>query len=163
MCFFAASEANIQFTLRQLKAQAISWDKVNMLRQVRFLKDMDTIHAIMGKHAELLRPKFDAILGVLERELRGRGAGDWTRPDGGYFVMFIAEKGCAARIVELCSDMGVLTTDAGATHPYHKDPDDAFIRLAPSYAKVGDIVKAGEIISIAARTATVEKYLKESI
>jgi aspartate/methionine/tyrosine aminotransferase len=159
VAFFAASEENIRFTAKQLNAQALSWDKVNMLRHVRFLKDMDGIRAIMEQHATLLRPHFDALLNVLDEELSGRDAGDWTKPNGGYFVTFIAEKGCARRIVELCKEAGVSTTDAGATHPYHNDPEDVYIRLAPSFSPVEDIRLAAKILSAVAKVATVEKLL----
>ena len=120
----------MDFTAKQLGAQSISWDKLNMLRHVRFFKNADGIWAQLDRHAALLRPKFDAVLTALERELGGTGAGTWVKPKGGYFVTYIAMPGCAKRIVALCREAGVVLTDAGATHPYHKDPDDSYIRLA---------------------------------
>lgn len=159
VAFFAASEENIAFTAKQLGAQAIGWDKMNMLRHVRFFKNLDGIRSRMDRHAALLRPRFDTVLGTLERELSGRGAGKWIKPHGGYFITFIAEKGCAGRIVSLCRDAGVVLTDAGATHPYHKDPDDAYIRIAPSFPSVEELAAAMDVFCISVRLAAVEKLL----
>ncbi len=162
VAFFAASEANVRFTEKQIACQAISWDKMNMLRHVRFLKSPENIRALMDRHAAILRPKFDAVLNTLERELGGREAGSWVRPDGGYFVTFIAPKGCAARIHALCKEAGVTMTPPGATHPYHDDPDDAFLRIAPSYPSPDELAKAMDIFTLAARMACVEKLLEET-
>ena len=128
-----------------------------MLRHVRFFKDIDGIHAIMDEQAKLLRPKFDVVLNMLDSELTACKAGRWVRPDGGYFVTFIAEKGCATRINQLCKNAGVIMTEPGATHPYHKDPDDSFLRIAPSFPPVEELKIAMEIFCTAARLATVEK------
>lgn len=159
VAFFGASKANVDFTLKQLNAQAISWDKMNMLRHVRFFKNVDGIKAMMDKHAAALRPKFDAVLKALENELAERGVGKWVKPDGGYFVTYMAEKGCAKRIVALCKDTGVVLTDAGATHPYGKDPDDSYIRIAPSLPAPSELATAMEIFCVSARLAAVEKLL----
>jgi len=157
--FLAASKENIAFTTKQLSMQAISWDKLNMLRHVRFLKDLAGIRAQMQKHAALLRPKFDAVLKTLEKELAGSGAGEWVKPDGGYFITFIAGKGCAKRIVALCKEAGVIMTDAGATHPYGNDPDDSYIRIAPSFPSLAELGSAMEVFCTAARLAAVERAL----
>lgn len=159
VAFFGASKANVDFTLKQLNAQAISWDKLNMLRHVRFFKNVEGIKAMMDKHAAALRPKFDAVLKALEGELAEREVGKWVKPDGGYFVTYMAEKGCAKRIVALCKDTGVVLTDAGATHPYGKDPDDSYIRIAPSLPAPSELALAMEIFCVSARLATVEKLL----
>ena len=107
VAFFGASRANVDFTAKQLSAQAISWDKLNMLRHVRFFQNLDGIKAQMDKHAAILRPKFDAVLSTLEAQLGGTGAGTWVKPKGGYFVTYIAMPGCAKRIVQLCREAGV--------------------------------------------------------
>jgi DNA-binding transcriptional MocR family regulator len=122
IAFMSASKANIDFTLKQISAEAISWDKMNMLRQVRFFKDIDGIRRQMDKHAAILRPKFDAVLNKLEDELSYREIGNCIKPDGGYFITYIAPNGCAKRVVTLCKEAGVELTPAGATHPYGKDP-----------------------------------------
>lgn len=157
--FFGASKANIEFTEKQLSAQSISWDKMNMLRHVRFFKNMNGILKIMDQQAELLRPKFDAVLSILEEELSGYEAGTWVRPDGGYFITFMASSGCAKRINLLCKEAGVIMTSPGATHPYHNDPQDSFLRIAPSYPPVEELKVAMKVFCTAARLATVEKLL----
>ena len=159
VAFFAASKANVDFTARQLNAQSISWDKMNMLRHVLFFKDLDGIRSQLDKHAALLRPKFDEVLAALEDELGGTGAGSWVKPKGGYFVTYIAMPGCAKRIVSLCKEAGVVLTDAGATHPYHNDPEDSYIRLAPSFPSPAELAVAMEVFCTAAKLAAVEKLL----
>ena len=159
VAFFAASKANVDFTAKQLNAQSISWDKMNMLRHVRFFKDVAGIRAQMDKHAAILRPKFDAVLEALEKELGGTGAGAWVKPKGGYFVTYISMPGCAKRIVSLCKEAGVVLTDAGATHPYHKDPEDSYIRLAPSFPSPAELAQAMEVFCVSAKLAAVEKQL----
>lgn len=156
--FFGASASNVAFTEKQISAQSISWDKMNMLRHVRFFKNIDGIHSMMNEQAKLLRPKFDVVLNMLNTELTECKAGSWVHPDGGYFVTFIAEKGCATRINRLCKEAGVIMTEPGATHPYHKDPDDSFLRIAPSFPPVEELKTAMEIFCTAARIATVEKF-----
>jgi DNA-binding transcriptional MocR family regulator len=157
--FLAASKENIAFKTKQLSMQAIGWDKLNMLRHVKFLKDVDNIRAHMKKHADILRPKFDAVLQKLEKELAGTGSGEWVKPDGGYFITYMAPAGCAKRIVALCKEAGVAMTEAGATHPYGKDPDDSYIRIAPSFPSSSELDKAMEIFCTAVKLATVEKAL----
>lgn len=159
VAFFGASKANVDFTARQLNAQSISWDKMNMLRHVLFFKDLDGIRSQLDKHAALLRPKFDEVLAALEDELGGTGAGSWVKPKGGYFVTYIAMPGCAKRIVSLCKEAGVVLTDAGATHPYHNDPEDSYIRLAPSFPSPAELAVAMEVFCTAAKLAAVEKLL----
>ncbi len=156
--FLGASEANIKFTQDQIKYESISWDKVNMMRHVKFLKDMDGIKNMMNKHASILRPKFDAVLNGLENNLSGLDAGEWVKPQGGYFITYM-NPGCAKRIYALCKEAGVTLTDPGATHPYHNDPEDSYLRICPSYPSPDDLAKAIEIFVVAAKLATVEKLL----
>jgi aspartate/methionine/tyrosine aminotransferase len=163
VCFIAASKENIEFISGQMAAQSISWDKMNMLRHVRFLKDINGIMDLMVKHADILRPRFDATLNTLESELGGYGVGEWTYPKGGYFVTFKAKDGCAKRIVALCKEAGVILTEAGATHPYHRDPEDTYIRLAPSFPDVEEIHRAIHLFCIAAKLATIEKLIHNTI
>ena len=161
VAFFVASKENIAFKEKQLSMQAIGWDKLNMLRHVLFLKDTAGIKAQMQKHADILKPKFDAVLKKLEEELSGLGAGEWVKPDGGYFITFMAEKGCAKRIIALCKEAGVIMTNAGATHPYGNDPDDSYIRIAPSFPSHAELQTAMEVFCIAAKLATLEKALSK--
>jgi len=157
--FMGASKENIDFTLKQLNAQAISWDKVNMLRHVRFFKNAEGIMEMMKKHAAILAPRFDAVLEALEAQLGERGVGAWVKPAGGYFVTYMAPNGCAKRIVALCKEAGVTLTNAGATHPYGKDPDDSYIRIAPSFPSPEELALAMEIFCVSARLAAVEKLV----
>lgn len=159
VAFFGASKANVDFTAKQLNAQSISWDKMNMLRHVRFFQNLDGIQAQLDRHAAILRPKFDEVLDALEAELGGTGAGSWVKPKGGYFVTYIAMPGCAKRIVNLCKEAGVILTDAGATHPYHRDPDDSYVRLAPSFPSPAELAQAMEVFCVAAKLAAVERLL----
>ena len=155
--FFGASEANIKFTESQVKYETISWDKMNMLRHVRFLKSQGGVENVMKKHAEILRPKFDAVFRVLSRELDGKGAGTWTRPKGGYFITFMANDGTATRINELVKACGVTMTGPGATHPFHHDPDDRYLRIAPSFPPVEELEPAMEVFAVCAQIATIEQ------
>ena len=157
VAFFAASKANVDFTAKQLDAQAISWDKMNMLRHVRFFKDQAGIQAQMDKHAAILRPKFDAVLSTLEAQLGGAGAGTWVKPKGGYFVTYIAMPGCAKRIVSLCREAGVTMTGAGATFPYGRDPQDSIIRIAPSLPPVEELKQAIEILCVCLKLSALEE------
>ena len=154
--FYVASKENIAFTEKQLSMQAISWDKLNMLRHSLFLKDVNGIKAQMQKHADVLKPKFDSVLKKLESDLSGLGAGEWVKPDGGYFITYIAEKGCAKRIIALCKEAGVIMTNAGATHPYGNDPEDRYIRIAPSFPSQAELDTAMEVFCLAVKLATVE-------
>jgi DNA-binding transcriptional MocR family regulator len=157
--FFAASEENMKDCLAQAKVQTIGWDKLNMLRHVRYFKDFDGIKAHMEEQAEVMRAHFDEVINQLESEITPRGAGSFVKPDGGYFITFIAEPGCATRIIEICKECGVTLTPAGAMHPYHKDPDDKYIRIAPTSPTVDELRAAMEIFCLAIRYAYVEKKL----
>ena len=159
IAFMAASKENIAFTTKQLSMQAIGWDKLNMLRHVRFLKNMAGIKALMKKHGEILRPRFDAVINKLESNLGGIGAGEWIKPDGGYFITFIAVKNTAKRIVDLCKEAGVILTEAGATHPYGKDPEDRYIRIAPTFPSLNELDAAIEVFCTAVKLATAENLL----
>lgn len=155
VAFLASSKENTVFTTKQLSMQAIGWDKLNMLRHVRFLKNFDGIKTHMEKQSEFLRPKFDAVLNKLETNIKD--VGNWIQPDGGYFITFIAQEGCAKRIVALCKGAGVIMTDAGATHPYGIDPEDRYIRIAPTFPSLDELNKAMDIFCTAVKLAAVEK------
>ena len=113
----------------------------------------------MKKHAEIIRPKFEAVLDEFERTLAPTGTGRWTNPNGGYFISYYAPNGCAKRTVELCKQAGVTTTPAGASYPYGDDPADSNIRVAPTYPTLDELKTAVKLFSVAARIAHVEKLL----
>ena len=155
----ATSANNIADIKKQLTIQTIGHDKLNQLRHVRFFKDINGLKEHMRKHAEFMRPKFEAVESVLEEELGGLGIGSWTEPKGGYFISFDAVPGCAKAIVNKCKEAGVVLTGAGATYPYGKDPDDSNIRIAPSYPTLEELKQAAELFTLCAKLATVEKLL----
>ena len=142
-----------------LKVQAIGPDKLNQARHVVFFKNAAGIAAHMEKHRAILAPKFQMVLDMLEKNLGGTGAGSWLSPKGGYFISFDSFPGCASRIYELCKNAGVVITDAGATYPYGKDPEDKNLRIAPSYPPVEELKAAMEVFCVCAHLAAVEKLL----
>jgi DNA-binding transcriptional MocR family regulator len=115
----------------------------------------------MKKHAAQMRPKFEAVLKVLEKELGGLGIGTWTNPNGGYFISFQALNGCAKAIVAKCKEAGVILTKAGATYPYGIDPDDSNIRIAPSFPTQEEMAQATDLFVLCVKLVSVEKLLSE--
>lgn len=156
----AASRNNLEDIEKQLKFQTIGHDKVNQLRHVRFFGDIHGIVEHMKKHADILRPKFETVLEVLERELGGLEIGSWIAPRGGYFISFDALDGCAKAIVAKAKEAGVVMTGAGATFPYGKDPHDSNIRIAPSYPTPEELAVAAEVFVLSVKLASVDKILE---
>ncbi|MGN0319387.1 MAG: aminotransferase class I/II-fold pyridoxal phosphate-dependent enzyme [Lachnospira sp.] len=156
----AASEANLADIKKQLTIQTIGHDKLNQLRHVRYFKDINGIKEHMKKHAEYMRPKFEAVLEVLESELGGLGIGTWTNPKGGYFISFDAMEGCAKEIVAKCKEAGVKLTGAGATFPYELDPKDSNIRIAPSFPTPEELKQAADLFVLSVKLVSVEKLLE---
>lgn len=156
----ASSLKNIEFIKSQMAIQTIGHDKINQLRHSRFFKNIDGLRSHMKLHAELLRPKFEAVLGTLESELDGLGIGNWIKPRGGYFISFNSLPGCARSIVEKCKNLGVILTDAGATFPYGKDPEDSNIRIAPTFPTPEEMTQAAKVFVLCVKLASVEKYLQ---
>ncbi len=139
----ATSLANMEYIKKFMTTQIIGHDKINQLRHARFFKNIDGLNAHMKKHADLMRPKFEAVLTVLDRELAGLEIGTWTRPRGGYFISFDSMPGCAKAIVAKCRDLGLVLTGAGATYPYGRDPKDSNIRIAPSFPTPEEMFEIG--------------------
>lgn len=158
----AASQNNLVDIMKQLKIQTIGHDKVNQLRHVRFFGDIHGMVEHMRKHADIMRPKFEAVNQILERELGGLGIGEWTSPKGGYFISFDSLDGCAKAIVARCKKSGLVMTGAGATYPYGKDPRDNNIRIAPSYPPLSDLILAMELFALCVKIVSIDKILKES-
>lgn len=155
----AASEANLKDIRDMLKFQTIGHDKVNQLRHVRFFKDVHGIVEHMKKHADIMRPKFEAVIEVLERELGGLEIGSWIKPLGGYFISFDAMEGCAKAIVAKAKEAGLVMTGAGATFPYGKDPHDSNIRIAPSYPTPEELSVATDIFVLSVKLVSIDKLL----
>ena len=157
----AASKKNIDFLLKQMGVQTIGYDKINQLRHVKYFKSVDGLKAHMSKHAGCLRPKFDCALAALESGLGGLEIGEWTNPNGGYFISFDGLPGTAKRCVQLCADLGVKFTGAGAAFPYGIDPEDKNIRIAPSYPTTEQLYKSMNVFCICQKIAALEALLKE--
>lgn len=156
----ATSANNIADIKKQLTIQTIGHDKLNQLRHVRYFKDINGLKEHMRKHAEFMRPKFEAVESVLEEELGGLGIGSWTEPKGGYFISFEAMDGCAKAIVAKCKEAGVKLTGAGATFPYGKDPKDSNIRIAPSFPTPEEMKQAADLFVLCVKLVSVEKLLE---
>lgn len=155
----AASDANIKAIKSRMTVQTIGYDKINMLRHIKFLKDKAGVEAHMLRHAKILKPKFDAVISAFENNLSGKGIARWTVPNGGYFISLDVCEGCAKKTVALCKDAGVTLTGAGATYPYGKDPEDKNIRIAPTFPSRDELCKAVEILCLCVEIAAIEKIL----
>ena len=157
----AASRDNQKYYESLLTFQTISYDKVNQLRHVRYLKDKAGVLALMQRHAAILAPKFTAVLDALRTEIAPLQIATWTEPKGGYFVSVNAMPGTAKRVVALMKEAGVILTGAGATYPYGKDPADSNIRIAPSLPPVEELQQAMEVFCLCLRIAALEKLSEE--
>ena len=157
---FACSGANMKYMQKLMGVQMISYDKVNQLRHVKYLKDKAHTLELMKKHAAVMGPKFKLVVDILERELAPRGLAQWHDPKGGYFVSVNVRPGCAKRTWELCREAGVVMTDAGATFPYGKDPQDSNIRVAPSLPPLSELEQAMEVFCVCLRLAALEQLTK---
>ena len=155
----ASSEENIANIKKLMTVQTIGFDKINQLRHVRYFKNYEGILSHMDRQAQLLRPKFKAVLTAFEKGLAGKGIASWVCPKGGYFISLDVLPGCAQRVVSLCKEAGVVMTPAGATYPYGKDPKDQNIRVAPTYPTVAELEQAVELLVLCVELAAVEKLL----
>jgi len=156
----AASERNLADIRKTMTIQTIGYDKINQLRHVRYFKDINGLRAQMKKEADILRPKFEAVISTLEAELSGLGIGEWIKPKGGYFISFNTMEGCAKAVVAKCKEAGVVLTGAGATYPYGKDPKDSNIRIAPSFPTPEEMQQATELFVLCVKLVSVNKLLE---
>lgn len=157
----AASRSNVSAILKRMGVQTIGFDKLNQLRHVRYFKNLEGVRAQMKRHADIIAPKFQVVLDALEKELAPLGIAQWVKPNGGYFISLNVMDGCAARIVDLCKQAGVVLTSAGATYPYGKDPQDRNIRIAPTYPPVEELQVAVSLLCLCTKLAAVEKLLMQ--
>ncbi|MCQ2455159.1 MAG: aminotransferase class I/II-fold pyridoxal phosphate-dependent enzyme [Clostridia bacterium] len=155
----AASPKTLEMIKNRMKYQVIGPDKINHLRHTMFLPDLKAVKEQMKKHAEIIRPKFEAVLDEFDANLSGLEIARWTKPNGGYFISLNVMEGCAKRVGELCKEAGLVLTNVGATYPYGKDPYDSNIRIAPTYPSIEDIGKAAKVLSVAVRYAALEKLV----
>ena len=156
----ATSVDNVKEILKRLTVQAISYDKVNMLRHVRFFKNVDGIKEHMKLHAKILKPKFDAVIETLNADLLGLGIAEWNEPNGGYFISLDVTGGSASRVGVLCKEAGVTLTSVGATFPYGKDPSDSNIRIAPTFPTPEVLSKAVKVLTTSVKLACLENLCK---
>ena len=155
----AASNANMNVFTERYNYEIISYDKLNMLRHIRFFKNYDGMLKHMQLHKKVLKPKFEIVVNTLAKELKPCNIGDWTEPNGGYFVSVDVLPGTAKRVVALCKEAGVILTGAGATYPLGKDPDDKNIRIAPSFPPNDELQTAMDVFCVCTRLAACEKLL----
>lgn len=157
----AASDDNIKDIKKRMKVETIGYDKINMLRHVAYFKNMDGIHHQMQLRKEVLAPKFDLVTSTLTEKLAGKDVAKWNNPKGGYFVSVTLLPGCATKVVTLLKEAGVIITPAGATYPYGIDPNDAALRLAPSYPPLDELKTCMELFCICAELVSLNKVLYE--
>ena len=148
LAMMGGSDATCSWAKERLFAQTIGYNKVNMLRHVRFFRSLDGIYSHMDKHAAIVAPKFQAVDEILSSELEGSNLAEWTHPTGGYFISLDTLDGCASKVVDLAGQIGVKLTPAGATFPNKKDPRDRNIRIAPTFPSLEDVRKAVEVLSV---------------
>ena len=160
LAVLAASEENVKFLLRQMSVQTLGYDKINQLRHVKFFQNADGVYRHMRRQATLVKPKFDCVLGNLEREIAPRGIAHWHTPKGGYFVGFEGLPGTASRCVSLCTEAGLTLTPAGAPYPYGVDPEDKTIRIAPTYPDIPSLASAMQLFCVAYRMAALESLMQ---
>lgn len=157
--FMASSKENIAHIKKLISIQTIGYDKVNMLLHTRFLKNTENVKAHMKKHAAILKPKFEAVNEILEKNLLGKGIAKWNKPNGGYFISLDVLKGCAKRTVALAKEAGVIFTPAGATYPGGIDPQDSNIRIAPTYPPLSELRTAIEVLTLCVELSALEAVL----
>lgn len=155
----AAGEKTYQDFRKHLSFQTIGPDKLNQMRHLMYLRDMDGVLEQMKRHREIIAPKFKVVLDTLGSELGDKKIASWTNPNGGYFVSVDVMEGCAKRVVQLCKEAGVVLTGAGAAFPYGKDPKDTNIRVAPTYPSLEEMKKAIAVFCVSTRLAALEKLL----
>ena len=160
VALFAASKDNVAWYMKRMEKRTIGSDKVNQLRQMRLLKDMNGVLALMDRHRAILAPKFEKVLEVFEKNCGGTGVASWTKPKGGYFITLDVLDGCAKRVIQLAKEAGVELTPAGAPYPNSHDPNDRTIRIAPSFPDLTEVARAAEGVTFAVLLAASEELLR---
>ncbi len=159
-----ASKTNITWLKKQMLQQTIGPDKLNQLRHIRFFKNRVGIETQMRKHAAIIKPKFDAVLSLLDGTLKDSGLASWSRPVGGYFISLNTLPGCAKKVVAKAAEAGVVLTAAGSTYPYGRDPEDKNIRLAPTLPPLPELKQAMELLILCIRlTSTEQEMIKRGL
>lgn len=157
--FFGGSLGNIAWYLQYAGKKSIGPDKVNQLRHLRFFGDADGVRLQMRRHQQLIAPKFAAVAEILDARLSDSKVASWTDPKGGYFVSLDVLPGTAKRTVALAKDAGIAVTEAGASFPYRKDPEDKNIRIAPTFPSLPDLREAIDGLATCTLLAATESLL----
>lgn len=157
----AASKKNVDYIKSLMTVQTIGYDKINQLRHAKFFGNYEGLMEHMEKHKAIIAPKFEAVIKALDAEIKPLGIGEYTKPNGGYFISFNTLDGCAKRVVSLCKEAGVVLTGAGATYPYGNDPHDCNIRIAPTLPPVEELEEAMKIFVCSVKLASAEKLLAQ--
>ena len=155
----AASKKNIENIVKIFSKQIICYNLINQIRHAKFFPTHEKLKNHMKEHAKIIKPKFDVVIKTLEEELKPLNLGNWTNPNGGYFISFNSLNGTAKKIFNLCKNVGLTLTSPGATFPYFKDPQDSNIRIAPTYPELSELKKAIEIFCLCVKIAAIEKIL----
>ena len=161
VAIMAASEENLKQIKSIMTIQTIGYDKINMMRHVKYFGDAEGIRKHMKLHASIIRPKFEIVLNAFDENLSGLGIADWTKPKGGYFISLNVLPGTAKRVYELCKTAGLTLTTVGATFPYGIDPNDTNLRIAPTFPTNEDLKTACSVLCLCVKLAAVEKLLAE--
>lgn len=157
VAFMAGSKANMDSQRKYMSIQTIGPDKVSQLMHSLYFSTVDDIYAHMEKHAEILRPKFEEVLRIMDEELSETGIAKWNKPRGGYFISCFLDEGTAKRTVQLAKEAGVVFTGAGATYPCKNDPKDSNLRIAPTLPPMDELKTAMHIFCCCAKIAYLEK------
>jgi aspartate/methionine/tyrosine aminotransferase len=157
IAIMAGSQKNMKWVKNQMAFQTIGPDKMNQLRHVLFFKNVAGIEAHMKKHADILKPKFDAVQSILIKELADKKIANWSKPQGGYFVSIDTLEGGASAVIKMAAEAGVKLTPAGSAYPYKKDPLDRNIRIAPSFPPLEDIQAAMELVAVCIQLVSMDK------
>lgn len=158
----ASSEKNIKYLIGLIGAQTIGYDKLNQLRHAAFFKSASDVHNHMKLHRDIMYPKFEIIEKALDEGLFSEGLITYHKPNGGYFISVDTTVASAKRVVKLCLEAGLKLTPAGSSYPYHIDPDDSNIRLAPTFIGIESLSEFGELFSTAVRISSLEKLIMKN-
>lgn len=156
----SASPVTVADVKKRMSFQTIGYDKINMLRHVRFFGNVDGIRRHMKLHAAILRPKFETVICTLDGNLKEKGIAEWNTPRGGYFVSVNLMDGCAKKTIHMLKEAGVAMTPAGATYPYGRDPRNRNIRIAPTYPPLDELKTAMEMFCVCAELVCAKKILE---